>query len=217
MKNFDANRLHVEAGIAIGPILFVVAILAILATAIAAGSSTFATNASQETNRTNAGSMVQIGQNLKLGVDRIVSLGTTLNNVDINAQNTSTNTALFSPLGGGLVPPSTALAATPASDTWIYTWGAVTNLGSSAPERIALLKVNAGVCDQINIIGANITTANVSAGTPVPAAANLGAFSNTVNLDGANWVGTLAGKMTGCLNANGGTAGYYFYQVLGVQ
>lgn len=47
-----------EDGIAIGPILFVVAILAILATAIAAGSSTFASNASQETNRTNSGSMI---------------------------------------------------------------------------------------------------------------------------------------------------------------
>src|ERR1051326_2654866 len=125
-------RFHEQAGIAIGPILFIVAILAILATAIAAGSSTFATNSSQETNRTNAAEMIQIGQNLKLGVDRIVALGTTLANVDINSQNTTGNIALFSPTGGGLVPPSTTLSSTPGTDTWIYTWGAVTNLGTTA-------------------------------------------------------------------------------------
>src|ERR1043166_909263 len=71
IQNMNA-RFNKEAGIAIGPILFVVAILASLATAIAAGSSTFATNASQETNRTNAAAMISIGQNLKMGVDRIV-------------------------------------------------------------------------------------------------------------------------------------------------
>ncbi len=202
------SRLNHQAGIAIGPILFVVAILAILATAIAAGSSTFATNASQETNRTNAGSMIQIGQNLKLGVDRIVALGTPLASVDINASNTSTNTAIFSPLGGGLVPPSTALAATPATDAWIYTWGAVTNLGSASLERLAVLKVNQGVCDQINVMGANTTTAVT--GTDV------GAFTNTVNFTA--WPATLAGKMTGCVNSTNATnTGYYFYQVLGVQ
>jgi type II secretory pathway pseudopilin PulG len=207
MKNFQQQRLNDNAGIAIGPILFVVAILAILATAIAAGSSTFATNASQETNRTNAGSMIQIGQNLKLGVDRIVSLGTPLANVDINAQNTSTNTSIFSPLGGGLVPPSTALASTPATDLWYYTWGAVANLGSTSLERLAVLKVNQGVCDQINTMGANTTT---------PAGVDVGAFSNTVNLTA--WPAALPGKMTGCLNNTNVTIpGYYFYQVLGVQ
>ncbi len=216
MQRHVQSRLNQQAGIAIGPILFVVAILAILATAIAAGSSTFATNASQETNRTNAGAIIQIGQNLKLGVDRIVALGTPLANVDINASNTTTNTAIFSPLGGGLVPPSTALAANPAVDTWIYTWGAVTSLGSTSLERLAVLKVNQGVCDQINVIGANTTTH--ATGTDV------GAISNTVNFTTwpANVAGppaqVLGGKMTGCVNnTNATTPGYFFYQVLGVQ
>ncbi|HVY12990.1 MAG TPA: hypothetical protein VHB73_05435, partial [Alphaproteobacteria bacterium] len=95
-----------ESGIAIGPILFIIAILAILATAIAAGSSTFATNSSQETNRTNASAMVQIGQNLKMGMDRLMALGTSMANIDTNASNTSANNALFSPIGGGLIPPA---------------------------------------------------------------------------------------------------------------
>jgi hypothetical protein len=210
MQHSVHARLNQQAGIAIGPILFVVAILAILATAIAAGSSTFATNASQETNRTNAGSMIQIGQNLKLGTDRIVALGTPLASVDINAQNTSSNTAIFSPLGGGLVPPSTALASTPATDAWIYTWANITNLGSASFERIAMLKVNQGVCDQINTMGANTTTAAVGTDLTV-------VVSNTINFAASVWPATLAGKMTGCINSITTMPGYYFYQVLGVQ
>ncbi len=125
-KHTAVTRISAESGIAIGPILFVVAILAILATAIAAGSSTFATSSGQETNRTNAASMIQIGSNLKMGVDRITSLGTPLANVVINSGNTVNAADLFSPLGGGLVSPSVALSSDPTADTWIYTWGIVT-------------------------------------------------------------------------------------------
>jgi hypothetical protein len=70
------NRFARQSGIAIGPILFIVAILAILATAIAAGSSTFATSSGQEAARTNAAALIQIGQNLKLGADRLITMGT---------------------------------------------------------------------------------------------------------------------------------------------
>ena len=197
-----------QAGIAIGPILFVVAILAILATAIAAGSSSFATSSTQETSRTNAAAMITIGQTLKMGVDRIVALGTDVANVDINAANTTGDTALFSPTGGGLVSPSTALANDPTNDTWIFTWGAVTNLGTGALSRIAALKVKSGVCDQINTLAGNAAT---------PAAAALGNISNTVNFSA--WPATnVIAKMSGCVNNNSaGATGTYFYQVLSVQ
>ncbi len=195
-----------QAGIAIGPILFVVAILAILATAIAAGSSTFATSSGQETNRTNAASMIQIGMNLKLGMDRLVAIGLPVANVDINASNTTGNNAFFSPLGGGLVPPSSALSSS-GSDAWIYTWGNVTGLGNdSLQERVAFLKVNPGVCDQIN----------AQVGTTTPGSLDIGAISNTTNF--SNWPSGLTGKMTGCLvNGNGSVGGDFFYQVLSVQ
>ncbi len=201
-------RLNNEAGIAIGPILFVVAILAILATAIAAGSSTFATSSGQETNRTNAASMIQIGSNLKMGVDRIVALGTPLANVVINSGNTVNAADLFSPLGGGLVSPSVALSSDPTADTWIYTWGIVTNLGTTALERIAALKVTQGVCDQVNVQAGNTAT---------PAAAALGNVNNTSNFSA--WPATnVVAKMVGCVNNNSaGSSGTYFYQVLGVQ
>jgi hypothetical protein len=205
------RRFETEAGIAIGPILFVVAILAILATAIAAGSSTFATNASQETNRTNAAALIQIGSSLKMGFDRIVALGTPVANVDINASNTSSNISLFSPLGGGLVPPSTTLAGTPGSDVWIYSYANWAGLGSNTEERIALLRVTPGVCNQINTqVGVVYTLAGV----------DYGAFSNTTNLTTTNLPAAFSGKMVGCIdNDTSGTAndGDYVYQILAVQ
>ena len=206
------SRFAPDDGIAIGPILFVVAILAILATAIAAGSSTFASSASQETNRTNAAAMISIGQNLKMGVDRIVALGTSIANVDINTSNTTSNTALFSPVGGGLVPPARTLAATPASDNWIYTYGAISGLGTATGERLALLRVTQGVCNQINAqVGVTYTLAGV----------DYGIFDNTTNLTTSSLPAAFSGKMVGCIQeASGDDAtwdGYYFYQVLAVQ
>jgi hypothetical protein len=114
MQDWVQSRPAAEAGIAIGPILFVVAILAVLATAITASTSTFGVSASQESNRVNATALLQIGSSLKLGADRVIGLGAQNNQV------TTTGTAnpfdMFYVNGGGLTFPSVALAANPASD-----------------------------------------------------------------------------------------------------
>ncbi len=171
------------------------------------GSSSFSSNSGQETNRVNAASIIQIGQSLKSGFDRVTSQGTPLANVDVNAANTSSNAAVFAPDGGGLVPPSVSLAADPTTDTWIYTWADVTNMGTAELERIGALKVTPGVCDQINAQIINGAT---------PTATDLGNISNATNFSA--WPSELAGKMVGCVNNNAaGATGTYFYQVLGVQ
>lgn len=209
MAAFPAQRTHRDAGIAIGPILFVIAILAILATAIAAGSSTFASSSSQETNRTNAASMIQIGQNLKMGVDRIVALGIGVTSVDINASNTSTNNALFSPLGGGLIPPSTALAHTPTTDAWHYIYGNVVKLGSASLDRIAFLKVTQGVCNQV----LTQTNLGVTAENLTNIADLTADLANDANISGT-WPNNQGGKVVGCVTDG---TNYFFYQVLAVQ
>mgnify|MGYP003385762378 CR=1 FL=1 len=200
-------RLHSQAGIAIGPILFVVAILAILATAIAAGSSTFTTNASQETARVNATAMLQIGSTLKLGTDRVVGLGTLGSAVTFTGAATIAD--IFSLTGGGLTFPSTALANTPATDTWGYTTAPVTNVGTTAADRIAVLRVNSAVCDQINKI------INGPSATPTAFAATASWFTTgTTVWDAGTGAGTLDGKLAGCFNTSVAPAGTYFYQVL---
>jgi type II secretory pathway pseudopilin PulG len=201
-----AIRLGACAGIAIGPILFVVAILAILAIAIAADSGTFANNASQEANRTNAGALLQIGDTMKLASDRIIGLGTDLNS--ITQTGAATNADLFSITGGGLTPPSTALAAAPTTDTWIYTWAPVTGMGTATVDKTIFLKVTQGVCDQINILGANTTT-NAAGYDPT----GTGISSATVPA----WDPAMSGKFAGCIHTVTTTPGYYFFQVLASQ
>ncbi len=209
MTNSVRTRLDSQAGIAIGPILFVVAILAILATAIAAGSSTFTTNASQETNRVNATAMLQIGSTLKLGADRVIGLGTA--GTAVTTTGAATIADLFSITGGGLTFPSTALASTPATDAWVYTWGPVTNVGTTAVDKLAILKVNQGVCDQINkIVNGPATTTGFAA---APATWYSGPV-NLTNWDAGTGAGTLDGKLAGCFQAITNSPGYYFYQVL---
>ena len=69
------KRMGATAGIAIGPILFIIAILAILAAAIAAGSGSFTSGTTSESAKTKASALIQIGENLKVGMDRLIMEG----------------------------------------------------------------------------------------------------------------------------------------------
>ena len=205
-------RLPSNAGIAVGPILFVVAILAILATAIGASTSTFAVNASQETNRVNATAMLQIGSTLKLGADRVVGLGA--QNNQITTTGAATQFDIFYISGGGLTFPSVSLAANPASDTWAYTWAPVTNIGTASVDKIAVLRVTQGVCDEINrMINGPATTTGFA---PSPATWFSGP-ANMTNWDAGTGPGTLDGKRAACFQAITNSPGYYFYAVLAPQ
>lgn len=209
MTNSAQLRLGTNAGIAIGPILFVVALLAILATAIAASTSTFAINASQETNRVNATAMLHLGQSLKLGTDRVIELGTEGNAVTTTGA--ASQTDIFSLLGGGLTFPSTSLAAAPATDRWVYTWAPVTNIGTAALDKIAVLPITQGVCNEINkMINGPATTTGFAPSAPTWYSASV----NFTNWDTGVGVGTLDGKLAGCFQAITNSPGYYFYQVM---
>lgn len=206
------KRFAADAGIAIGPILFIIAILAILAAAIAAGSGSFTAGTSQESSRTKASALIQIGENLKVGMDRMMmENGVSYGAYTVNSANTTNNNDLFSPTGGGITVPSDALANQAGTDHWLYPTGAVPGLGTNNAEQLALLKIDTGTCTEINSKANGIAT---------PAAADMGDFSATggdipigkMN----NW--TLSGKPVGCVNnSNGTTAGTYFYEVLYIQ
>jgi hypothetical protein len=206
------NRFSLDAGIAIGPILFIIAILAILAAAIAAGSGSFTTGTSTESNRTKASALIQIGENLKVGMDRMsISNDIGWGAYTINAANTIANNDLFSPTGGGITVPSDSMSKTPGTDRWYYPTGAVPGIGTNNAEQLALLRVDAGTCNEINLKANGVNT---------PANADLGNFSvagSDIPIGNMNsW--PLSGKTVGCVgNSNGTTNGYYFYQILFIQ
>lgn len=207
------HRLGRDAGIAIGPILFIIAVLGILAAAIAAGSGSFTIGTTNETNRARATALIDIGQNLKIGMDRILGNGVEFTSVVIDEDNTSDTVDLFSPMGGGIAAPSTTMAATPGTDIWYYPLVAIPKLGTTEGSRLAVIRVNTGVCDEINI-----RTAAVAAGTAHSQAADLGDFTATTLNNGTNWPADFQGKSTGCVeNTNAASAGFYFFQVLAIR
>jgi hypothetical protein len=216
-QNITVERLRADAGIAIGPILFIIAILAILAAAIAAGSGSFTAGTSNESNRTKASALIQIGENLKIGMDRMMmDNGVVYGAYTINAANTVNNNDLFSPMGGGISAPSTGMANTPGTDVWYYPTGAWPGLGTNNAEQLAVIKISSSVCDQIN------ATANGLTNTPSINSVDLGDFAATGNdipiSNMNNLPAGLAGRPIGCVyNSNGTTNGAYFYQVLYIQ
>lgn len=211
----NKQRLAKNAGIAIGPILFIIAVLGILASAIAAGSGSFTTSTTGESSRAKASAMIDIGQNLKIGFDRILGGGVDFSSINIDPTATSALTDLFSPIGGGISPPSVTMALDPSADVWHYPLIAVPNLGTTSGSRVAVLRVSAGVCDEINLKGNA-----VAAGTALTQSADIGDFGLGTLITGAAWPAAFDGHPVGCVhntNATTITAGYYFYQVLSIQ
>ena len=66
-----------QRGIVIGPILFVVAILAVLAAAIAAASGSFNGDTSAISAKAQAAAILEYADSVKMGVDRVIAKGCT--------------------------------------------------------------------------------------------------------------------------------------------
>ncbi len=213
MRGSEQNNkiIQAEAGIAIGPILFIIAILAILAAAIAAGSGGFTAGTSGEKFRTQASAMIEVGQNLKVGMDRLViDNSIDIPNIVINPAMTANNNELFSPTGGGIAAPSSSLAGNPSSDTWVYLNAPFSGVGNSSNNQIiAMLNVSQGLCAEVNnkVIGSTST-----AQTAINAANLLGLSAGAALTIPAG----LQGKTVGCLN-NSVAPNNVFYQIIGVQ
>ena len=74
MDSRISSLLPSQSGIAIGPILFVIALLAILAAAIAAGSGSFTASTTKESDETLSATIIQQADLVEMGVQR-ASLG----------------------------------------------------------------------------------------------------------------------------------------------
>ncbi len=221
------DRFPNDAGIAIGPILFIIAVLGILAAAIAAGSGSFTSSTTNEGNRTRAATLIEIGQNLRMGFERILGDGTTtVSGVNIDPNDRTATTDLFAPIGGGISPPSTSMAASPTTDVWRYWFIVLPGIGTAAGSVVALLPITAGVCDEVNNKANGIAITGTAGATADAANANValtpaGTSVAPLDVTGANaWPAALAQKLVGCVYNEDATTvpvGYYFYQVLGVQ
>lgn len=214
-----SGRVRQDAGIALGPIIFIIAILAILAAAIAAGSGSFNGSTNTEGNRTKASGLIQVGENLKIGMDRItMENGIGWGAWTLNVNNTVNSNDMFAPAGGGISPPSIALAGNAAGDVWWYPQANINGLGTTADKQLAILNVSQGVCQEINNRANGVASAPALAMTASPKSNGdiNTAISSLVSNTGNTAV--IYGKPVGCFqNTNASDGNYYFYQVLYVQ
>src|ERR1700722_2403033 len=135
---------------------------------LGAGSGSFTAPTASESAKTKASAIIQLGDTLKMGLDRLtMENAVSWGNWVISVNETSGNNDLFSPTGGGISPPSISMAADPGNDVWYYPIAAVPGLGTPAPEQLAVLNVASDVCNEIN---------NRAAGVLTPAGGALGDF-----------------------------------------
>lgn len=226
-----------EAGIAIGPILFVVAILAVLVGALAAGSGGFSSSTADDSNRVNAGALIEQGTSIKNGIDRLLVNGYAVTDINLptNYSTGSAAAALYSPTGGGLTqqsPPANVVPTTGVT-SWRYTDNAnLPSVGSSgANDFIVTIEVRSdAVCKAINsiIFGKTSTQAttvpgNVAAGvtlndvgscTDANVATTTAGCNLNANAFDISGVTGMAGRTQGCVTDGATTPKFYYYQLL---
>ncbi|MER2519665.1 MAG: hypothetical protein ABTQ34_03135 [Bdellovibrionales bacterium] len=211
MRGIITVRRKAEQGIAIGPILFIIAILGILASAIAAGSGSFTASTSSEGAKTKAAALIQVGENLKIGMDRLVIENSIAwGDYTIDTTKTANVNDLFSPAGGGIASPSPSLSNDPANgDNWNYPTGDVPGFGSTNDDQIVVLPVSEVVCTEVN------NKANGYSNEPSINVTAAALQVNTAIADLSGWPAALQGKPIGCLQSS--DSKFFFYQILYIQ
>lgn len=222
-----------------GPILFIIAILAIIAAAIAAGSSSFNANTVNESNKVDAQALVQYADQLKNSVQKVMA-DNSCSDTQLQFQGSNPNAPsdgscnIFDPRGGGIVDLNftnlngafnTAMATN--NNNWANTYGHFTQgfmspivgVGNpaNAPLLFQLMDVSLGVCTSINsVVGFN------AASSYAPPSVNWFKFYNTNTgyffgqyfSDGPYDIGFSNGAVQGCVYDN--QSGYGEYDYVGV-
>ncbi len=175
-------RLRRQSGIAIGPILFVIAILAILAAAIAAGSGSFTASTTAESTKTQASAIIQYADLVTTAVQQVMignqctDTQITFSNPVITAANgggdpyansnapSNKSCNIFDINGGGIVWSNPPTGSTLNADTYFFTGancvpgvgnGSNSNcwMDSSTFEIMMILpNISYDLCTQINAI-----------------------------------------------------------------
>lgn len=218
-----ARRIPATAGIAVGAILFVVAILAILIGAISAGTGGFGSNSASESHRTMSGTIVNQSSMMVVGFQRLITGGVEPADIIVTEQYSPANhlRALYAPSGGGMTPAQPPRDAIAAAATWRYVIDA-NMLGFGAPgdnDVVAMLQIrNDAICRAINsvVIGLNsplsITLA-VLPGTPttLDVTGTDGVMDSGNALD-TSAVPSLNGIRQACVQVAGGN--FWYYQLI---
>lgn len=224
------SRLHHQSGIALGPILFIIAILAILGASIAAGFSMFNGNTNADSAKVLASATIERAENYKSGAQLLLAHECDLSQLFLggnglygwNATNGGSyananapadhHCDLFSPLGAN------ALSAN-VTDLWgqynvtgfhpnsmFLCGGAVPHVGTSLPELMYVVQdLSQAVCTEIN--------ARLGIST-IPSSTQLNYYFNGTCNDGSPFnMSNVTGVRTVCYRYNA-TERFVFMSVL---
>ena len=227
-----------QSGIAIGPILFIVAILAVLASAVAAGSGAFNSDTSAVKAKAQASAILEYANEVKMAVDRVRGHGCSDEQVSfenpLHGTYTNPNAPgdkschVFDPNGGGIsfLPIKVSTLET-GNDGYFEFQGThrIKELGSgSAAELMGFLPLDSlTLCQKINEMVGMAGYLGQDHYQIVRTYDFVGSYSATNIMvdDGGTWKN---GQMMGCVQKAAITptyppfyAPYFFYTVLIVR
>ena len=228
------SRMPATAGIAIGPILFVVAILAVLVAALAAGGG-FGGSTQTERDRVKASVVIEQGANFKAGFERLYGGALDVNEMILSTAytNAKKNAALYAAAGGGLTQQSPMEGTVP--DTGVTNWRFVPGanlpgIGTNAENDfiVAIGIRSATICKAINGI---VFGKTAPAATALPSASSAAIVLNDADPCTDTTIDTATSGCAVSANrfdisataaANGysqtcvddGAGNYYYYQLL---
>ena len=229
------SRLRPSAGIALGPILFILAILTILAAVIAAGSGGFTANTTNESAKADAETILLYAKNLRDTVMLLTSngcadtqlnfytlmLGSYTNNITAPADHSCD---VFDPRGGNyvykpLLPEMFDMSSSAVTARALYgsIFGisgvdVVPGVGTGQPQLIFLVYyIRPDICQQLNILLGHLATPAVST---INGSFFAGTYTATTNLSSS-----VSGLDQACIasSSNQSTAVYIFYSVLKIR
>ena len=146
----NSDTFNNQSGIAIAPILFVIAILGALAAALAAGGGAFTSSTANDSARIQAAAIVETATNIKQAVDRIMGNGYSINEVIIDAEDDDaliSPASVYSSTGGGIVPSDMFIDRRAFA---VFATGSP-SFGTTGVDIVAYREVpNSRVCSELN-------------------------------------------------------------------
>ena len=196
-KTGSMRNTH-QRGIAIGPILFVVAILAVLASAIAAGSGAFNGDISAISAKAQASAILEYANEVKFAVDRVLAKG--CKDTEISFENSiisgyvnpnapsDKSCHVFDVNGGGIVWKKPPANTSGYAEGLFYSGhhgfvGTSLPLGGINPTQDLILffpNITKDVCEEINML--------ILSNSSIPSFSTLG-FNTDAKFIGTYWFG----------------------------
>lgn len=212
------SRLRPSAGIALGPILFILAVLAVLAGAIAAGSGGFNANITTDSAKVMAQTIIQESEQVQNTAQMLMANGCTesqMNFYSIGYLGANPSAPIdhhcdvFDARGGNLIfmPLQSSFCSNIGSCIVSISDGnVIPGIGTGVPQAIWMAYyLTSAVCQQINSQLGRATTTPTA--TAIAGINYTGTFPVTQTLNAA-----YTGVTAACVGQGGGV--YIFYRVL---